>query len=216
MVSKLNGLESCKRICKRAQCGSMRPNAVLCGLAGVNRGSVYPLCACMRSSDRLLRPSRLPFRHFGAASDYSGAHCAGSACRTRCERLTHKMPREIVSQSWRMELERKTGFEPATFSLARRCSTPEPLPPDCRRRWRWRCWRQGPDSRWGRLGTNHALSNQCWCRGPDSNWGHQHFQCCALPTELPRPVQNMLRSVHEACQADGDPSGRPWPRCGSS
>ena len=119
---------SCKRICKRAQCGSMRPNAVLCGEAGVNRGSVYPPCACMRCSRRLLRPSRLPFRHFGAASDYSGAHCAGSACRTRCERLTHKMPREIVSQSWRMELERKTGFEPATFSLARRCSTPEPLP----------------------------------------------------------------------------------------
>src|SRR3954452_12820215 len=25
-------------------------------------------------------------------------------------------------------LERKTGFEPATFSLARRCSTAEPLP----------------------------------------------------------------------------------------
>jgi hypothetical protein len=25
-------------------------------------------------------------------------------------------------------LERETGFEPATFSLARRCSTPEPLP----------------------------------------------------------------------------------------
>ena len=25
-------------------------------------------------------------------------------------------------------MERETGFEPATFSLARRCSTPEPLP----------------------------------------------------------------------------------------
>ena len=24
------------------------------------------------------------------------------------------------------------------------------------------------------------------CRGPDLNWGHQHFQCCALPTELLR------------------------------
>ena len=24
------------------------------------------------------------------------------------------------------------------------------------------------------------------CRGPDLNWGHQHFQCCALPTELSR------------------------------
>jgi hypothetical protein len=27
-------------------------------------------------------------------------------------------------------VERETGFEPATFSLARRCSTPEPLPRD--------------------------------------------------------------------------------------
>ena len=27
-------------------------------------------------------------------------------------------------------LERKTGFEPATLALARRCSTPEPLPHD--------------------------------------------------------------------------------------
>ena len=27
-----------------------------------------------------------------------------------------------------LSLERKTGFEPATFSLARRCSTTEPLP----------------------------------------------------------------------------------------
>ncbi len=25
-------------------------------------------------------------------------------------------------------MERKTGFEPATLALARRCSTPEPLP----------------------------------------------------------------------------------------
>ena len=24
------------------------------------------------------------------------------------------------------------------------------------------------------------------CRDPDLNWGHQHFQCCALPTELSR------------------------------
>ncbi len=29
-------------------------------------------------------------------------------------------------------LERKTGFEPVTLSLARRCSTTEPLPPDRR------------------------------------------------------------------------------------
>src|SRR5436309_15725227 len=30
-------------------------------------------------------------------------------------------------------MERKTGFEPATLSLARRCSTTEPLPPGAER-----------------------------------------------------------------------------------
>ncbi len=25
----------------------------------------------------------------------------------------------------------------------------------------------------------------CWCQGAESNRRHQHFQCCALPTELP-------------------------------
>ena len=28
------------------------------------------------------------------------------------------------------------------------------------------------------------------CRDPDLNWGHQHFQCCALPTELSRPAES--------------------------
>ena len=32
-------------------------------------------------------------------------------------------------QVWDGSLERKTGFEPVTLSLARRCSTTEPLPP---------------------------------------------------------------------------------------
>ena len=49
---------------------------------------------------------------------------------------------ELTSSAWKAEvlplyhiriykgltLERKTGFEPATLALARRCSTPEPLP----------------------------------------------------------------------------------------
>ncbi len=35
------------------------------------------------------------------------------------------------ARSCRRLLERKTGFEPATFSLARRCSTTEPLPLVC-------------------------------------------------------------------------------------
>ena len=34
-----------------------------------------------------------------------------------------------VAETW----ERKTGFEPATLSLARRCSTTEPLPPGAER-----------------------------------------------------------------------------------
>ena len=37
----------------------------------------------------------------------------------------------LALTTWpRRRLERETGFEPATFSLARRCSTPEPLPHD--------------------------------------------------------------------------------------
>src|SRR5260370_15757503 len=37
----------------------------------------------------------------------------------------------LALTTWpRRRLERETGFEPATFSLARRCSTPEPLPRD--------------------------------------------------------------------------------------
>jgi hypothetical protein len=41
------------------------------------------------------------------------------------------------------------------------------------------------------------------CRGPDLNWGHQHFQCCALPTELPR------RIATTALHQKGRPCGRP-------
>ena len=38
------------------------------------------------------------------------------------------LPSHLLQQ----ELERKTGFEPATPSLARRCSTTEPLPLEVR------------------------------------------------------------------------------------
>ena len=57
-------------------------------------------------------------------------------------------------------LERKTRFELATLSLARRCSTTEPLP----------------------LFSGLAAR----CRSPDLNWGHLDFQSSALPTDLPR------------------------------
>ena len=58
-------------------------------------------------------------------------------------------------------MERKTGFEPATPTLARLCSTPELLPP--------------------------LISVFIWWRDPESNWGHADFQSAALPTELSRP-----------------------------
>src|SRR5713101_4002674 len=32
---------------------------------------------------------------------------------------------------------------------------------------------------------NVSVSIQKKCQGPESNRRHQHFQCCALPTELP-------------------------------
>ena len=71
-------------------------------------------------------------------------------------------------------MERKTGFEPATFSLARRCSTTEPLPPA----------RYDP-SLTPPPGLRNAALGAMRCRDPDLNWGHLHFQCSALPTELP-------------------------------
>ena len=40
----------------------------------------------------------------------------------------------------RLKMERKTGFEPATLALARRCSTTEPLP---------HIWCRDPESNWG-------------------------------------------------------------------
>jgi hypothetical protein len=57
--------------------------------------------------------------------------------------------------------ERKTRFELATLSLARRCSTTEPLP-------------------------HVGGLDPPRCRSPDLNWGHLDFQSSALPTELPR------------------------------
>ncbi len=65
---------------------------------------------------RFLRPRRLPFRHVRQRA--LGGYLIREALNA------HKKARNFV----RAGLERKTGFEPATFSLARRCSTTEPLP----------------------------------------------------------------------------------------
>ena len=85
-------------------------------------------------------------------------------------------------------MERKTGVEPATFSLARRCSTTEPLPLTL-----------------GSAGGTTTEITGTWycrvCRGPESNWRHQRFQRCALPTELPRRQSHLiLRQI--ACQGN--------------
>jgi hypothetical protein len=62
------------------------------------------------------------------------------------------------------------GFEPTTFSLARRRSTTEPRP--------------------------QVLADVASreCRDPGSNWGHRDFQSRALPTELSR-LDILLLSV---------------------
>ena len=63
------------------------------------------------------------------------------------------------------EMERKTGLEPATPTLARLCSTTELLP----------------------------LLSKRWWRDPELNWGHADFQSAALPTELSRPDRRTTR-----------------------
>ena len=61
---------------------------------------------------RCLRPQRLPFRHARSQTDQTLGQTTNGPQGPSIHRI----------------LERKTGFEPATFSLARRCSTTEPLP----------------------------------------------------------------------------------------
>ena len=73
-------------------------------------------------------------------------------------------------------MERKTGFEPAISSLARRRFTTKPLPLNSA----------------AHAGRPRLITMQ-WCRGTDSNCRHRHFQCRALPPELPRranPLSN--------------------------
>src|SRR5512146_2999121 len=69
------------------------------------------------------------------------------------------------------KLERAMGFEPTTFSLARRRSTTEPRP----------------------LVLATPAGREC--RDPGSDWGHRDFQSRALPTELSRPEVIWLLSV---------------------
>ncbi len=68
-------------------------------------------------------------------------------------------------------LERAMGFEPTTFSLARRRSTAELRP--------------------------HSRE----CREPESDWRHRDFQSRALPTELSRPERGKFYHTWRECQA---------------
>jgi hypothetical protein len=75
------------------------------------------------------------------------------------------------------------GFEPTTFSLARRRTTTVLRP---------------------QILVRKFLTEKC--RDPGSNWGHRDFQSRALPTELSRPdilllsVRDFTRG-HRDCQA---------------
>ena len=40
-----------------------------------------------------------------------------------------------------------------------------------------------------------------WCRGTDSNCRHRHFQCRALPPELPRPTTSLSILPQKAVKA---------------
>ena len=64
-------------------------------------------------------------------------------------------------------LERKTGFGPATPTLARLCSTTELLP-------------------------QYSFISYWW-RDPELNWGHTDFQSVALPTELSRHLSGVKK-----------------------
>ncbi len=65
--------------------------------------------------------------------------------------------------------ERAMGFEPTTFSLARRRTTTVLRP----------------------RFLGNMISREC--RDPGSNWGHRDFQSRALPTELSRQMSSFVK-----------------------
>jgi hypothetical protein len=95
-------------------------------------------------------------------------------------------------------LERKTGFEPATLALARRCSTTEPLPRAL----------NGGSGRNRTADTRifspllYRLSYRAiWLRGQDSNLRPSGYEPDELPTAPPRVVE--LRNKILIVQASG-------------
>lgn len=70
--------------------------------------------------ERILSPPRLPFRHLGTVKAASGFEPLNRGFADPCLNLLATPPENVM--------ERKMGFEPTTFSLARRRSTAELLP----------------------------------------------------------------------------------------
>ena len=54
------------------------------------------------------------------------------------------------------------------------------------------------------------MSGVKWCRDPDLNWGHQHFQCCALPTELSRQKDRHNGRPFKSGRRDSNSRPSPW------
>src|SRR5258708_24493529 len=76
-----------------------------------------------------MSPSLEPSVRYRLLGGKSGCACALEAT-TGFEPVIRVLQTLALTTWPRRRLERETGFEPATFSLARRCSTPEPLPRD--------------------------------------------------------------------------------------
>ena len=79
-------------------------------------------------------------------------------------------------------MERKTGFEPAALSLARRCSTTEPLP---------HLWCRGPESNWG-----HA-DFQSAALPPELPRQHNYSSVC--PMKVSRRCEASLLPLDTVC-----------------
>ena len=99
-----------------------------------------------------------------------------------------------INMLWLSPMERKTGFEPATLALARRCSTPEPLP----QIFSW----------WRRVDSNHCRLSQriysppplasralllIWSWQRDLNPQPADYKSAALPVELCQHMNYLIK-----------------------
>ncbi len=49
--------------------------------------------------------------------------------------------------------------------------------------------------------SSRGVRKKGWCRGADSNCRHLHFQCSALPTELPRRLSHSIHARQQRASA---------------